>query len=70
MRQLCSFTGIYKSVKFANVICFKGVIGHIYEKVSAIVPCHNSGQWVERCVNSLLDQTIGKEDLEIVLVFF
>ena len=38
------------------------------KKISVIVPCYNSGQWVGRCVGSLLSQTMYREEIEIVLV--
>jgi len=38
------------------------------KKVSVIVPCHNLGEDLNRCVKSLLNQTIGKEQLQIILV--
>jgi glycosyltransferase involved in cell wall biosynthesis len=36
--------------------------------VSVIVPFYNSGKYIERCVEALLDQTIPKERYEIILV--
>lgn len=36
--------------------------------VSIIVPCFNSAKYMDRCMNSLLHQTIGIEHLEIILV--
>lgn len=40
----------------------------IFEKISIIVPCYNVATLVPRCINSLLNQTIGLENLEIILV--
>lgn len=40
----------------------------ILEKISIIVPCYNVATLVPRCINSLLNQTIGLENLEIILV--
>ncbi len=36
-------------------------------KVSVIVPVYNTGKYVERCLNSLLNQTI-KDEVEIIVV--
>ena len=38
------------------------------KKVSIVVPCYNMACYLERCVNSLINQTIGIENLEIILV--
>lgn len=38
------------------------------KKVSVIVPCYNSGRWVNRCVDSLLKQTFDRGKIEIILV--
>lgn len=37
-------------------------------KFSAIVPCYNVEKRVEKCLNSLINQSIGRENLEIILV--
>lgn len=37
-------------------------------KVSVIVPCYNVSGYVRACVESLIHQTIGLENLEIILV--
>ncbi len=37
-------------------------------KVSVVVPIYNPGQDLERCVNSLLAQTLPSEELELLLV--
>lgn len=36
--------------------------------ISIIVPCYNAVSYIDRCVNSLVNQTIGLEQLEIILV--
>lgn len=36
--------------------------------ISIIIPCYNVEQYVDRCFNSLLNQTIGIEHLEIIFV--
>ena len=38
------------------------------DKISVIVPCYNVKEYVGRCIDSLLAQTIGKEHMEIILV--
>ncbi len=37
-------------------------------KISVIVPCYNVSDYIERCMNSLLNQTIGFDNLELILV--
>ena len=36
--------------------------------ISIIVPCYNAVPYIDRCVSSLVNQTIGLEQLEIILV--
>lgn len=38
------------------------------KKISVIVPCYNVEKYVDRCVASLVHQTIGVEQLELILV--
>ena len=38
------------------------------KKISVIVPCYNVSEFIDRCVQSLADQTIGIEDLECIFV--
>lgn len=38
------------------------------KKISVIVPCYNAEKWIDRCIRSLVQQTIGLEYLEIILV--
>ncbi|MCR4842587.1 MAG: glycosyltransferase [Eubacterium sp.] len=38
------------------------------KKVSVLVPCYNTKDTIERCATSLLNQTIGKENMEIFLI--
>lgn len=37
-------------------------------KISIIVPCYNVEKYIERCANSLVKQTIGLENLELIFV--
>ena len=36
--------------------------------ISVIIPCYNSEKYVDRCLNSLINQTIGIDKLELILV--
>ena len=38
------------------------------KKVSVIVPCYNSELYIDRCMKSLTEQTIGISNIEIILV--
>lgn len=38
------------------------------KKVSVIVPCYNSGQWIKRCIESLFSQTMSSDEIEVILV--
>lgn len=38
------------------------------KKVSVIIPCYNVTQYIDHCVQSLIDQTIGFENLEVILI--
>lgn len=38
------------------------------EKISVIIPCYNAEQYIDRCLTSVVSQTIGLEKLEIVCV--
>ena len=38
------------------------------KKYSIIVPCNNSNDYLDVCVNSLLKQTIGFDSLEIIFI--
>lgn len=38
------------------------------KKVSVIVPCYNAAEYLDRCMEHLLKQTIGTENMEIILV--
>lgn len=37
-------------------------------KISIIVPCYNVEKYIDRCIESIAKQTIGVENLEIILV--
>ncbi len=36
--------------------------------ISIIIPCHNASAYVDRCLQSLVNQTIGFENLQVILV--
>ncbi len=38
------------------------------KKVSVVVPCYNAGMYLDKCIGQLLRQTIGVENMEIILV--
>ncbi|MBO5474591.1 MAG: glycosyltransferase family 2 protein [Lachnospiraceae bacterium] len=38
------------------------------KKVSVIVPCYNAAEYLDKCITHLLNQTIGMENIEIILV--
>lgn len=38
------------------------------KKVSAVVPCYNAAKYLDKCITQLLHQTIGIENIEIILV--
>lgn len=36
--------------------------------ISVIIPCYNAESYIERCINSLVEQTIGLKNLELIFV--
>lgn len=38
------------------------------KKVSVVVPCHNASQYLDKCISQLLCQTIGLDNMGIILV--
>lgn len=36
--------------------------------VSVVIPCYNAGMYLDKCLHQLLHQTIGMENMEIILV--
>ncbi len=38
------------------------------KKVSVVVPCYNAAEYLDKCISQLLRQTIGVENIEIILV--
>jgi glycosyltransferase involved in cell wall biosynthesis len=38
------------------------------KKITVIIPCHNAVKWLPKCFLSLVQQTIGIEDLELIFV--
>lgn len=37
-------------------------------KISVIIPCYNVEKWIDRCLESIVEQTIGLENIEIICV--
>lgn len=37
-------------------------------EISVIVPCYNAGKFIDRCMESLVSQTIGLQRMELILV--
>ena len=38
------------------------------KELSIIIPCYNTEKWIDRCLESIVKQTIGVRDLEIICV--
>ena len=38
------------------------------EKISVIIPCYNAEQYIDRCLTSVVRQTIGLSSIEIIAV--
>lgn len=38
------------------------------KKISVVVPCYNAAEYLDKCIQYLLNQTIGLENIEIILV--
>ncbi|MDO4167984.1 MAG: glycosyltransferase, partial [Eubacteriales bacterium] len=38
------------------------------KKISVIVPCYNVDKYIDRCVESLVNQTLGINDMELIFV--
>lgn len=36
--------------------------------ISVIIPCYNVEKWIDRCMESLINQTIGVDNLELIFV--
>lgn len=43
-------------------------IENIKKKISIIIPCYQVEKYIDRCVNSLVNQTIGLKNLELIFV--
>lgn len=38
------------------------------KKISIVIPCYNAAQWIDRCITSVVSQTIGISSLEVICV--
>lgn len=38
------------------------------KKVSVIIPCYNTSSYLDKCLSSLLNQTMAFEDIEVILI--
>ncbi len=38
------------------------------KKISVIIPCYNAARWIDRCMTSIMAQTIGIGSLEIICI--
>ncbi len=38
------------------------------KKISVIIPCYNVARWVDRCLTSIVRQTVGMDELEIICI--
>ena len=38
------------------------------DKINVIIPCYNVEHYIDRCLASVVEQTIGLEKLEIICV--
>ena len=38
------------------------------KRVSVIIPCHNAVQWLPKCFLSLVNQSMGMNDIELIFV--
>ena len=38
------------------------------KKISVIVPCHNCAEYINKCLEHIENQTIGLENIEVILV--
>lgn len=53
--------------KILNIVS-NSEISTANRKISVIIPCYNCAEYVDKCLDSLVNQTVGLKNLEIILV--
>lgn len=66
LRMLNGEKDFYRNRTSSGIVGEEG--GMTAKRVSIIVPCYNSGRWLERCVQSFVDQTMEWSLIEIIMV--
>ena len=56
------------SVTVTQQSAIKGKGVRNIQKISVIIPCYNVGYYIDRCLTSIMVQTIGSENLEIICI--
>ena len=63
---------MYVSIQIGGRLCSDAVIANRWEmymkKISIIIPCYNVEQYLDRCFQSLVSQTLGFENMELIFI--
>ena len=54
--------------RLINACLYKAGQNILQEKISIIIPCYNAEHYIKRCLDSVINQTIGPEHLEIIII--